>query len=133
MIRVKEETIHSIFSLTESLLEKYPLRTPGTIGGISAADELSENMKKFCDKTEKETFFMHPGALFSTGKVLGIAYAICLLLLIPGGVFNYIAFGICMLAFVYAVIHYFLYVKLFDRFFKKGLHRCSKKNIFTIR
>ncbi len=97
MIRIKKETTNQILSFTNSLLEKYPVRTPGATGSIAAAGELSESMEGFCNTFAKETFVMYPGALFNTGRILGATYALSLIFFSLGGVFDYIAFGLCIL------------------------------------
>jgi hypothetical protein len=119
LIRTDGSTVKSIFGLTASVLEKHGTRAPGSLGAKYAADELSENMEQFCDTVRRERFTMHPGALFSMGRIVGCIYMLSLIMLILGGVFCYISAAICITAFVYTFVHFFLYGRLFDPLFAK--------------
>ncbi len=117
-LRTDDSIISSIFALTERILEKRGTRVPGSQSAISAADDLLEYMEQFCH-VRKERFIMHPGSQFNIARVMGAAYILSLPLLILGGVFCFIAAVLCVIAFAYGFVHFFLYGKLFDVFFRK--------------
>jgi aminopeptidase YwaD len=119
MIKTGKEAIQSILDLTRSLLEKYGARIPGTKGSVDAAGAIVRIMGPFCDRAYAEEFTMHPGSLFNIGRAVSLIYVLSVALLFMGGVFVYVSLGLCVLGFAYAVIHYFLYGKCFDRFFRK--------------
>lgn len=119
IIKVDKRIIHSILDQTKSLLEKHKSRIPGTKGSRDAAAAIAQIMKQFCDRVFEENFFMHPGSLFHIGRIVSLVYVLSVLLLLTGGIFVYVSLGLCILAFVYAVTHYFLYGSFFDKFFKK--------------
>jgi aminopeptidase YwaD len=66
---------------------------------------------------------LFPGSLFNIGRIISLVYVLTVILLYIGGIFVYISLVLCLVGFVYAVIHYFLYGNIFDRLFKKQFGR----------
>lgn len=118
-IRTDDSTVSSILALTENIIQKRGTRAPGSKGAAGASDDLKEYIGQFCGSVRKEAFAMHPDALFSTGRIVGAIYLLSMLLLFFGGVFCYISACLGIIALIYALVHFFLYGKLFDVFFKK--------------
>lgn len=119
MIKAEKKDIRSILGLTSSLLDKYSARIPGTKGSLDAAGSIIGIMERFCDTAYEERFTMHPGSLFNIGRIISLIYVLSAVCLFIGGVLVYISLALCILGFVYACIHYFLYGKLFDSLFPK--------------
>jgi hypothetical protein len=118
-IKADKTIIHAILEQTKSLLEKHGSRIPGTKGSTEAAAFILQIMKQFCDQACAEEFFLYPGSLFNIGRIISVAYILSALFFFISGIFVYFSFGLIVLAFINAIIHYFLYGSFFDRLFKK--------------
>lgn len=117
--RTGEAAAESTLGLTTAVLERHGTRAPGSQSALNAADDLSEYMRQFCGSVRKERFTMHPGALFSMGRIIGSIYMLSLVMLMLGGAFCFVSAALCITAFVYTFVHFFLYGTLFDPLFKK--------------
>lgn len=120
MEQIDKAFVNSILSFTESLLKSFPNRITGKPDCLNTALTIEENLGKYCDRTVRETFALHPGSLYGMGAILAGSYIISLLFTVIGGIGIYISLALCVLFFVYAFMHYILYGALFDKLFKKA-------------
>lgn len=119
ILRAEKNIPRSILEYTNSLIQKCGPRIAGMKGSQTAAHEIARHMRAFCDKVDEEDFAIYPGSLFNIGRIVSLAYLCSVPLLCLGGIWTYLSAALCLAAFIYAFIHYFLYGHFFDKLFKK--------------
>ncbi len=114
MYRVGREAALSTLELTHSLLARHPARIAGTPGCLEAGESIAGLLEEHCDRVCRESFTMHPGSLWNTGRIMAVCYCFTALLLFPGGAFACVSLIPCLFGLTYGVTHYFLYWNTFD-------------------
>jgi aminopeptidase YwaD len=115
--RAGPQTARSVLELTASLVARHPARIAGTPGSLEAGETIARLLGEHCDRVTRESFTMHPGSLWNTGRIMAVCYCLTALLLFPGGAFACASLIPCLFGLTYGVTHYFLYRNPFDRAF----------------
>jgi aminopeptidase YwaD len=119
-----DEAAASALRLTAGIIERRGPRLCGTKGCRDAAAELEGLLEEACGEARREAFPVHPGSLFSIGKVFSLSYAIGLVFLFLGsdlGSAILLCAGALAMLFgaFFCASQFVLYLDLFDPLFKK--------------
>ena len=119
-----DEAAASALRLTAGIIERRGPRLCGTKGCRDAAAELQDLLEEACGEARRESFPIHPDALFSIGKVFSLSYAIGIASLVLGsglGSAPLLCAGALamLLGAFFCVSQFILYLDLFDPLFKK--------------
>jgi aminopeptidase YwaD len=119
-----DEAAGDALSLVSGMIARHGPRLCGTPGCRNAAAELEGLLGNACGEARRESFPIHPGSLFSIGKVFSLSYALGLASLILGSSLGSVillwASVLAMLSGAFfCVSQFILYLDIFDPLFKK--------------
>lgn len=104
--------------LVSDLIEKHGPRLSGSEACLETAEELASELRPLCDRTEVETFSLHPNAFLGWIKLMVIVYPVALLAfwfsITP------LAILLAVGAILIMVFQFFLYKELIDPLYPKA-------------
>ncbi|MBN2504756.1 MAG: M20/M25/M40 family metallo-hydrolase [Bacilli bacterium] len=105
------------FALAQRIIDENGPRLAGTEATKKAAKTLEQEMGKFADKTELESFHLYQGAFLGWIKILVASYALGVTLLwfdLP-----LIALAVAILSILILVLQFFFYLPIIDKLYPK--------------
>jgi hypothetical protein len=102
-------------AMVSSLIGKYGSRLVGTPSCSQTAEDLATEFEDSCDKVERETFSLHPGAFLGWIRILVVLYPAALLLLWLSWPLPSLLLSLGGIAVM--VWEFFLYREVVDRFY----------------
>jgi hypothetical protein len=103
--------------MTGRLLVKHRYRIAGSPACREAAHEVAACLESCCDSVRKETFTLHPRALWCVGRAVAANYLLTLGSLLLGWPFSCAGAFLCVIGLAYGLSQYVFYLEAFDRLF----------------
>jgi aminopeptidase YwaD len=106
--------------IAADIIGRFGPRVSGTESNRAARGELLRRLGEVCVEARVEAFPIHPGSLFSIGKIFAISYLAGAAAVFLDGAVAALALGLMLLCVAYFVSQFVLYGDAFDRLFKKA-------------
>ena len=115
---VEQKLADEALGMTAELIERFGPRISGTEANRRARAELRARLAEICPETRLEPFRIHPGSLYSIGRIFSLLYLAGTAAAFSSAAWTSVAALVLMaLGLAYFISQFVLYLELFDPLF----------------